>query len=309
MVRNTAQTQKSRASAAARKQEPGADANYLRSMFRRNARRPLLTREQEAALGNLSRNGDEAARQTLVESNLRLVMSLAMRHAGPLLPVEDLFQEGVIGLMKAAERFDERKGYRFSTYATWWIWQSITRALDEKARAIRLPSYVSALSKKVSSTSERLSQTLGREPYPNEIADELGETEERVIELMQDRAEPASLEAPTGPDQIRLLDMVPDRDAESPDAVLARMIQHEDVSQVLDTLAPRERDVIEMRFGLSGWKPQTLNDVATRFHLSRERVRQIERSALDKLRVEGPRILGRAAEPAGERRARFAVRN
>ncbi len=267
----------------------------MTQFFRSAARRRLLTAQEEAELGALIRGGDKAALNELVECNMRLVVSIASRYVTPRMPLEDLVQEGCLGLIRAAEKFDERKGHRFSTYATWWIWQAVTRAIGEQSRTIRIPLEAQGLIRRVYSVSERLLQELGRVPTTHEIADVLGETEPRIAELLQAERDPVSLEQSLSEDSPRLADVVADECGLSAIETLERLIRREEVERVLDGLTHREREVLALRFGLDGHPPRTLGEVAEGFRLTRERVRQIEAGALAKLRRQ---VLSDPSTPA-----------
>ncbi|MBW3623904.1 MAG: RNA polymerase sigma factor RpoD/SigA [Armatimonadetes bacterium] len=260
----------------------------MNQFFKCATRRPLLTALEEADLGRQIRNGDKSALHRLVESNLRLVVSIAARYASPRMPLEDLVQEGCLGLIRAAEKFDERKGHRFSTYATWWIWQAVTRAIGEQSRTIRIPLEAQGIIRRVYSVGERLSQELGRAPTTHEIADVLGESEPRIAELLQAEREPLSLELPLADESARLADVVADEFGQNPMETLESLIRKEEVEEVLECLTVRERDILIRRFGLDGAPPRTLSEVAAGFRLTRERVRQIEAGALRKLRDRSP---------------------
>lgn len=262
----------------------------MSQFFKSASRRRLLTADEEADLGRSIRDGDKCALHRLVECNMRLVVSIAARYASPRMPLEDLVQEGCIGLIRAAEKFDERKGHRFSTYATWWIWQAVTRAIGEQARTIRIPLEAQGIIRRVYNIGERLVQELGRAPTTHEIADALGEPEPRIAELLQAEREPISLELPLADESGRLTDVVADDISQSPMEALERLIRQEEVERVLECLTDRERDILVRRFGLDGHPPRTLNEVASGFRLTRERVRQIEAGALRKLREHAPAI-------------------
>jgi len=262
----------------------------MSQFFKSASKRRLLTADEEADLGRLIRTGDKRALHRLVECNMRLVVSIAARYASSRMPLEDLVQEGCIGLIRAAEKFDERKGHRFSTYATWWIWQAVTRAIGEQARTIRIPLEAQGLIRRVYNIGERLTQELGRAPSTHEIADALGEPEPRIAELLQAERDPLSLELPLSEESGRLADVVADDVTESPMETLEHLIQQEEVESVLSCLTDREREILIRRFGLDGHPPRTLNEVAAGFRLTRERVRQIEAIALRKLREQSHHV-------------------
>ena len=245
----------------------------------------LLTTEQEQELGQRIAEGDESARQRLVEANLRLVVSVAKRYVGRGLQFLDLIQEGNVGLMKAAEKFDHTKGYKFSTYATWWIRQAISRAVADQARTIRIPVHMVETINRVTRTNRQLTQALGREPSMDEIAAELDLPVERVAEIQRMSMEPVSLESPVGEeDESHFGDFIADSEADEPVEVASNTILHEQLKEVLDTLTPREAEVLRLRFGLEDGKVRTLEEVGKEFDVTRERIRQIESKALRKLR-------------------------
>jgi len=256
----------------------------VRSFYRRAGRTRLLTLEEELELGRRISLGDEEAKRILVESNLRLVVSIALRYCPSGLPLEDALQEGCIGLIQAAEKYDYRKGFRFSTYATWWIWQAITRAIGEKGRTIRVPLDALAVVRKLRHASEALAQVLGRPPSVSELADSVGLAEAKVASLLRAAEDPISLETPVSEEDVLVADMVAAPDPTPSELVLTSIIRREEVEALLRRLTQRERQVVELRFGLTGESPMTLKEVARRFRVSRERVRQIETQALDKLR-------------------------
>jgi RNA polymerase primary sigma factor len=256
-------------------------AGYLREI----RRRPLLTNEEEVALARRAGAGDPEARRELVEANLRLVVSIARRYIGRGLPLADLIQEGNIGLMRAVERFDWRRGLKLSTYATWWIRQSVVRALALHGRAIRLPEPVVDQVNALARHRASLTQSLGREPTVDELADRTNAAPERVTRLLRLAQEPASLEAPLGDGEARpLRDVIEDERHARPDAAVVRTLRREGIEAALATLTPRERAILELRYGLDGEEPRTLRDVAGRFGVTHERIRQIESSSLAKLR-------------------------
>jgi len=249
------------------------------------ARIPLLTREQEIDLARRVAAGDETAKQRLIESNLRLVVQVARRYLNRGLPLPDLIEEGNLGLMRAVEKFDSERGVRFSTYATWWIRQAVSRALANQARTVRIPIHVQLLLGRYLKEQQRLTQKLGRVPTTAEVAQALGTTEEQVSELEELRQQPLSLDAPIGGETGRLSDVIADATAD-PAAVLTRLFRERaDLVAVLDDLAPNERTVLRRRFGLEGDEPETLEAIGQRLDLSRERVRQIETAGLRKLRA------------------------
>ena len=245
----------------------------------------LLTLEEEQELSRRVAEGDEHAKNILAESNLRLVVSIAKRYVGRGLLFLDLIQEGNIGLMKAVEKFDHDKGYKFSTYATWWIRQAITRAIADQARTIRIPVHMVETINKLIRESRRLLQELGREPTPDELAKELNMTYDKVREIMKIAQEPVSLETPIGEEEDSILgDFIPDSDAPAPSEMAAFMLLKEQLMSVLDTLTQREAKVLRLRFGLDDGRARTLEEVGREFKVTRERIRQREAKALRKLR-------------------------
>jgi len=264
--------------------EPGLD-DPVRQYLREIGRVALLTREQEVALDERIAQGDEEARHALAEANLRLVVSVAKKYLGRGLTLLDLIQEGNLGLLRAVEKFDHRRGFKFSTYATWWIRQSVARGVADKAHIIRLPVHVMEATSKVWRVSRRLQAELGRDPVDEEVAEELGITPDRVCELRRVSSDPLSLEAPVGDDQnATLADFVEDREATEPIETALRNLLRGEVDDVLDMLTPRERRVVRLRFGLIDGQAQTLEQVGRRLGVTRERTRQIEAKALRKLR-------------------------
>jgi RNA polymerase sigma factor (sigma-70 family) len=256
-------------------------AVYLREI----SRIPLLTREQEVALAQRARQGDAAAKQRLVEANLRLVVQIARRYLNRGLPLPDLIEEGNLGLLRAVDKFEPERGTRFATYATWWIRQAVARALANQARTIRLPVHVEMLLGRYKREHQRLTQLLGRTPTAGELARALGTSEAQVEELEELRLQPVSLDAPLGPEARRLIDTIPDESAD-PTAALTRLFhERADLVAVLDDLAPNERTVLRRRFGLDGDEPESLEAIGRRLDYSRERIRQIEGAGLRKLRA------------------------
>ena len=257
----------------------------VRMYLREIGRIPLLTFEQELELAQRVLKGDEEAKKELAEANLRLVVSIAKKYVGRGMLFLDLIQEGNMGLIKAVEKFDYTKGFKFSTYATWWIRQSITRAIADQARTIRIPVHMVETINKLIRTSRHLLQQMGREPTPEELAQELDMSVEKVMEIQKIAQDPVSLETPIGEeDDSHLGDFIQDDDSPAPQDAAAYTLLKEQLSEVMSTLTPREAKVLRLRFGLDDGKARTLEEVGKEFDVTRERIRQIEAKALRKLR-------------------------
>jgi RNA polymerase primary sigma factor len=264
--------------------EPSLDS--LRLYLRAIGRVALLSAVEEVELAKRIERGDCLAKQQMVEANLRLVVSIAKRYLGRGLSFLDLIQEGSLGLIRAVEKFDHRRGYKFSTYATWWIRQAVTRAIADKGRTIRIPVHMVEKLNKVIQAERHLVQELGREPSDEEVADELGCSAQEVREILRMSRQPISLEKPVGDEDDSILgDFVEDQTIESPFELAARRMRDENVGRALAVLPRREREVLELRFGLSGKRPQTLEEVGQAFNVTRERIRQIETHTLKKLEL------------------------
>jgi RNA polymerase primary sigma factor len=259
--------------------------DHVRMYLKEIGKVPLLTPDEEHEYAKRMAEGDEVARQKLTEANLRLVVSIAKRYVGRGMLFLDLIQEGNLGLIKAVEKFDYTKGYKFSTYATWWIRQAITRAIADQARTIRIPVHMVETINKLIRVSRQLLQELGREPTPDEIAKEMNMSLEKVREIMKIAQEPVSLETPIGEEEdSHLGDFIPDDDAPAPSEAASFTLLKEQLMDVLGTLTPREEMVLRLRFGLVDGRARTLEEVGGVFNVTRERIRQIEAKALRKLR-------------------------
>ena len=262
--------------------EPSLDS--LRLYLREIGKVPLLTADQEVSLAKRIERGDERAKQHMIEANLRLVVSIAKGYLGRGLTFLDLIQEGSLGLIRAVEKFDHRKGFKFSTYATWWIRQAVTRAIADKARMIRIPVHMVEKLNKVVHIERQLVQRLGREPRPEEVAEELEMSVDEVREILRMAQMPISLEKPIGEEEDSSLgDFVPDDQAESPFDTASLSLRREDIEAALGSLPERDRKVIELRYGLLGEAPCTLEEVGRAFGVTRERIRQIENNTLKRL--------------------------
>ncbi|MCL2619649.1 MAG: RNA polymerase sigma factor RpoD [Defluviitaleaceae bacterium] len=262
--------------------------DHVRMYLKEIGKVPLLSQDEENELALLMEAGDKAAKKRLVSSNLRLVVSIAKRYVGRGMHFLDLIQEGNLGLIKAVEKFDYRKGFKFSTYATWWIRQAITRAIADQARTIRIPVHMVETINKLLRISKQLLQELGREPNAEEIAKEMQITVEKVREIMKLSQDPVSLETPIGEEEdSHIGDFIADSDLPPPDAQAASTLLKEQLMSVLETLTEREKKVLILRFGLEDGKARTLEEVGREFQVTRERIRQIEAKALRKLRHPG----------------------
>ena len=259
--------------------------DHVRMYLREIGKVPLLTAEEEVELAHRIEMGDEEAKKRLNEANLRLVVSIAKRYVGRGMQFLDLIQEGNLGLLKAVEKFDYRKGFKFSTYATWWIRQAITRAIADQARTIRIPVHMVETINKLLRVSKQLSQELGKDPTPEQIAEEMEMPVEKVREIMKISQEPVSLETPVGEEEdSHIGDFIADENAPAPSERAAYTLLKEQLLEVLETLTPREQKVLKLRFGLEDGRARTLEEVGKEFNVTRERIRQIEAKALRKLR-------------------------
>jgi RNA polymerase primary sigma factor len=264
---------------------PSAGEDPVRMYLKEIGRVPLLTAEQEVSLAKRILRGDMAAKRALIEANLRLVVSIAKRYQNRGLQFLDLIQEGNLGLMRAVDKFDHTKGYKFSTYATWWIRQAITRAIADQARTIRVPVHMVETINKLIRTQRKLAQDLGRDPSHEELATAMEMTPEKVREVLKLNQDPVSLETPVGGEEdSSLADFVEDHVTPVPDAAVTGKMRRQEVAEILETLSHRERKVLELRFGLRGEEPRTLEEVGQRFGVTRERIRQIEAKTLSKLK-------------------------
>ncbi|MDD5693539.1 MAG: RNA polymerase sigma factor RpoD [Patescibacteria group bacterium] len=257
----------------------------VRMYLREIGRIPLLTWDEEVELAKKIEKGDMQAKKRLAEANMRLVVSIAKRYIGRGLDLLDLIQEGNTGLIRAVEKFDYTRGYKFSTYATWWIRQAITRAIADQARTIRIPVHMVETINKLIRTERKLVQELGREPLPEEIAVEMGIDVEKVNHILKIKQEPVSIESPIGEEEdSRLADFIPDNDSDTPEEAATYQLLKEHINEVLELLTPREQRILKMRFGLEAGRSHTLEETGQEFGVTRERIRQIESKALLKLK-------------------------
>jgi RNA polymerase primary sigma factor len=267
-------------------QHAGVDSDALQLFLKDIGKVDLLTAAQEVKLAKRIERGEHCAKQAMVEANLRLVVSIAKRYRNQGLPFLDLIQEGTIGLVRAAEKFDHRKGFRFSTYATWWIRQAVVRALADKARTIRMPVHIVEKLNNIAGTERKLRAELGREPASDEIARELDLTVDEVDQIRCSAQTPVSLAKPFGDeDGSEFGDFITDEWRQLPDEEVDATLRTETLDRMLGTLSPRDRRILELRFGLKGAQPRTLEEVGQLFNVTRERIRQLENSGLTKLRA------------------------
>ncbi len=265
--------------------EGTATDDPIRMYLKEIGRVPLLSATEEVDLAIRIEQGDPTAKQALMEANLRLVVSIARRYIGRGMPLLDLVQEGNLGLMRATEKFDHRLGYKFSTYATWWIRQAITRAIADQGRTIRIPVHMVETINRLSRVSRQLLQDLGRDPLPEEVAAAMETTVDRVREIQKIAQEPVSLETPIGEEQdSNLVDFIEDQEAPAPAEAVGQLLLQEHLGKALESLTPREEKVLRLRFGLEDGRSRTLEEVGYAFGVTRERIRQIEAKALRKLR-------------------------
>ena len=265
--------------------EEYGNGDPVRMYLREIGKVPLLTAEEELRLAERIANGDQEAAKAMTEANLRLVVSIAKRYVGRGMQLLDLIQEGNLGLLKAVEKYDHTKGFKFSTYATWWVRQAITRALADQARTIRIPVHMVETMNKLTQTSRKLQQELGREPTLDELAKVMHMTPGRINEIRQMCMEPVSLEAPVGEEEdSHLGDFIEDDEGSQPAEAVSQTMLRQQLMEVLDTLSPREAKVLRLRYGLDDGRPRTLEEVGKEFNVTRERVRQIEAKALRKIR-------------------------
>jgi len=264
------------------------EVDLLRTYVRQIGNGRLLTAQEEALLAKRKDAGDMAAKARLIECNLRLVISIAKAYSASGVPLLDLIQEGNLGLIRAVEKFDYKKGFKLSTYATWWIRQAISRAIADQGRTIRLPVHIVDVLKKIHRIDRQLVQSLGRDPTSEEVAAVIGLPVARVIQLRQLLDDPVSLETPVGEGDSQFSDLVEDRNADRPEEVVAEQMKLDELREALDGLQDRMRDVIELRYGLDGSKPCTLEEVGARLGVTRERVRQVEGRALRELELAMP---------------------
>lgn len=265
--------------------EESANVDAVRLYLKDIGNIPLLTADEEIDTAKRMENGDPEAKNQLISANLRLVVSIAKRFTNRGLPFLDLIQEGNLGLSRAADKFDYKKGYKFSTYATWWIKQAISRAIDDQSRVIRIPVHMSEMISKVNRTARRLTQELGYSPSAEEIAAETGIPEEKIRNIMKIAMDPISLSSPVGEeDDSKLEDFIPDLVSSTPESEMDTAVLHDQLMKVMSVLTPRERNVLSMRFGFEDGRTHTLEEVGAVYNVTRERIRQIESKALRKMR-------------------------